>query len=197
MYLTGEIFDEDPWNRLGENALCRLNKNGLRRHRSSTSPSSALIRGLLEVDPNERMTLDEAWEHPWCRRYALSLHRIPSNCSFMHAERVNWPAKALRCSRTRSRSLFVITATWTSRRRISRDSPLPLFDALHRSLTPPQRRHGRRHALRLAPVSVHAIAHALRACPFADLPSTSLPPLSSTITLLLPVLTFTSFPFRL
>ena len=77
MYLTGEIFDEDPWNRLGENALCRLNKNGLRRHRSSTSPSSALIRGLLEVDPNERMTLDEAWEHPWCRRYALSLYRIP------------------------------------------------------------------------------------------------------------------------
>ncbi|KAL1757242.1 kinase-like domain-containing protein, partial [Schizophyllum commune] len=49
MYLTGEIFDEDPWNRLGENAL-------------------SLIRGLLEVDPNERMTLDEAWEHPWCRR---------------------------------------------------------------------------------------------------------------------------------
>ena len=75
MYLTGEIFDEDPWNRLGENALCRLNKSGPRRRRSSTSPS-ALIRGLLEVDPNERMTLDEAWEHPWCRRYALSLHYI-------------------------------------------------------------------------------------------------------------------------
>ncbi|KAL1743478.1 kinase-like domain-containing protein [Schizophyllum fasciatum] len=49
LYLTGEIYDEEPWNRFGDNAL-------------------SLIRGLLEVDPARRMTLDDAWSHPWCMR---------------------------------------------------------------------------------------------------------------------------------
>ncbi|KII86236.1 hypothetical protein PLICRDRAFT_43812 [Plicaturopsis crispa FD-325 SS-3] len=48
-YLTGEIFDEDPWNRIGESAL-------------------SLITGILTVDPAKRMTLADIFQHPWCMR---------------------------------------------------------------------------------------------------------------------------------
>ncbi|KAL4064782.1 kinase-like domain-containing protein [Scleroderma yunnanense] len=48
-YLSGEIFQEDSWNRLGRNAL-------------------SLICSLLTVDPGYRMTLADAYAHPWCMR---------------------------------------------------------------------------------------------------------------------------------
>ncbi|KIY43505.1 CAMK/CAMKL/CHK1 protein kinase [Fistulina hepatica ATCC 64428] len=46
-YVNGEIFAEDPWNRLGESVL-------------------SLLRGLLTVDSSRRMTLADAAQHPWC-----------------------------------------------------------------------------------------------------------------------------------
>ncbi|KAJ6584208.1 CAMK/CAMKL/CHK1 protein kinase [Mycena sp. CBHHK59/15] len=48
-YLTGEIFKEEPWNRFGSDAL-------------------SLLCGLLTVDPRERLTLSDAFQHPWCIR---------------------------------------------------------------------------------------------------------------------------------
>ncbi|KAF9065026.1 CAMK/CAMKL/CHK1 protein kinase [Rhodocollybia butyracea] len=48
-YKSGEIFEEDPWNRLGQTAL-------------------SLICSLLTVNPAERMTLSAAMQHPWCIR---------------------------------------------------------------------------------------------------------------------------------
>ncbi|KAF9527858.1 kinase-like domain-containing protein [Crepidotus variabilis] len=48
-YSEGTIFHEVPWNRLPELPL-------------------SLIRGLLTIDPAERMTLDDAFRHPWCIR---------------------------------------------------------------------------------------------------------------------------------
>ncbi|KAG6330497.1 hypothetical protein ID866_8593 [Astraeus odoratus] len=45
-YLSGEIFREDPWNRLGRNVL-------------------SLICGLLTVEPKNRMTLPDVYNHPW------------------------------------------------------------------------------------------------------------------------------------
>ncbi|KAF8874579.1 CAMK/CAMKL/CHK1 protein kinase [Gymnopilus junonius] len=48
-YVSGEFFCEDPWNRIPAEPL-------------------SLIRGLLTVDPDSRMTLDEAFQHPWCIR---------------------------------------------------------------------------------------------------------------------------------
>ncbi|KAG2134161.1 kinase-like domain-containing protein [Suillus bovinus] len=48
-YLSGEIFDEPPWDRIGTEAL-------------------ALICGLLTVEPEKRMTLAEVFAHPWCTR---------------------------------------------------------------------------------------------------------------------------------
>ncbi|KAH7906290.1 kinase-like domain-containing protein [Hygrophoropsis aurantiaca] len=48
-YLSGKIFNEAPWNRLGETAL-------------------SLICGLLTVNPAERMTLANVYHHPWCMR---------------------------------------------------------------------------------------------------------------------------------
>ncbi|KAF9239876.1 kinase-like domain-containing protein [Melanogaster broomeanus] len=48
-YLSGEIFNEVPWNRLGTSVL-------------------SLICGLLTVDPEKRMTLPDVYAHPWCIR---------------------------------------------------------------------------------------------------------------------------------
>jgi len=48
-YLSGEIFYDAPWNRMGEVTL-------------------SLICGLLTVDPTKRMTLVDVYQHPWCLR---------------------------------------------------------------------------------------------------------------------------------
>ncbi|KAJ3517032.1 hypothetical protein NLJ89_g756 [Agrocybe chaxingu] len=48
-YAAGSIFREEPWNRIGQEAL-------------------SLIRGILAIDPAERMTLDDVFQHPWCIR---------------------------------------------------------------------------------------------------------------------------------
>ncbi|KAJ7321709.1 kinase-like domain-containing protein [Mycena albidolilacea] len=48
-YLSGEIFQEDPWNRFSSEAL-------------------SLLQGLLTIDPRERFTLEDAFQHPWCIR---------------------------------------------------------------------------------------------------------------------------------
>ncbi|KAF8873617.1 kinase-like domain-containing protein, partial [Infundibulicybe gibba] len=44
-YVSGQIFKEVPWNRLGDHAL-------------------SLIRGMLTVNPANRMTLSDVFEHP-------------------------------------------------------------------------------------------------------------------------------------
>ncbi|KAI0083554.1 CAMK/CAMKL/CHK1 protein kinase [Irpex rosettiformis] len=48
-YLTGELFNDDPWNRFGREAL-------------------ELITGILAPDPSKRMTLPEIFRHSWMRR---------------------------------------------------------------------------------------------------------------------------------
>ncbi|KAF5364551.1 hypothetical protein D9757_011805 [Collybiopsis confluens] len=48
-YRSGEIFDMEPWNRFGRNAL-------------------SMLCGLLAVDPSLRMTIAQARQHPWCIR---------------------------------------------------------------------------------------------------------------------------------
>ncbi|KAK7047155.1 Chk1 protein kinase [Paramarasmius palmivorus] len=48
-YLSGTIFQQDPWNRFGSDAL-------------------SLLQGLLAVDPRERFTISDAGQHRWCMR---------------------------------------------------------------------------------------------------------------------------------
>ncbi|KAJ7651929.1 CAMK/CAMKL/CHK1 protein kinase [Mycena rosella] len=48
-YLSGEIFQELPWSRFSGEAL-------------------SLVQGLLTIDPRERFTLEDAFQHPWCSR---------------------------------------------------------------------------------------------------------------------------------
>jgi len=48
-YVSGEIFQEEPWNRFNSDAL-------------------SLLQGLLTIDPRERFTLEDAFQHPWCIR---------------------------------------------------------------------------------------------------------------------------------
>ncbi|KAJ3781368.1 kinase-like domain-containing protein [Lentinula aff. detonsa] len=58
-YKAGDIFDEDPWNRLSENAL-------------------SLICGLLTIDTRKRLTLPEAFQHPWCTRASQLARQSPA-----------------------------------------------------------------------------------------------------------------------
>ncbi|KAF9261767.1 CAMK/CAMKL/CHK1 protein kinase [Marasmius fiardii PR-910] len=48
-YLDGSIFQVDPWNRFSGEAL-------------------SLLRGLLDVNPSERIPISAASMHPWCIR---------------------------------------------------------------------------------------------------------------------------------
>ncbi|KAF9788272.1 kinase-like domain-containing protein [Thelephora terrestris] len=48
-YINGEIFDKDPWNRLSPMVL-------------------SLIGQMLNIDPDERLTIAGALRHPWVSR---------------------------------------------------------------------------------------------------------------------------------
>ncbi|GLB36848.1 putative CAMK CAMKL CHK1 protein kinase [Lyophyllum shimeji] len=70
-YLSGAIFDERPWNRFSADAL-------------------SLICGLLTVDPRDRLTLADAFQHPWCMRPSQLASQGPS----MLAEQLTEPMRA-------------------------------------------------------------------------------------------------------
>ncbi|KAF9647634.1 Pkinase-domain-containing protein [Thelephora ganbajun] len=48
-YVNGQIFDKDPWNRLSSTVL-------------------SLIRQMLDINPDERLTIAGAFQHPWVSR---------------------------------------------------------------------------------------------------------------------------------
>ncbi|KAJ7054487.1 kinase-like domain-containing protein [Mycena amicta] len=48
-YVSGEIFEDQPWCRFSPEAL-------------------SLLQGLLTIHPKERFTIDDAFQHPWCAR---------------------------------------------------------------------------------------------------------------------------------
>jgi len=48
-YVNGQIFGEAPWNRISTEAM-------------------SLITGILNVDPNARLTIPDIMAHPWCMR---------------------------------------------------------------------------------------------------------------------------------
>ncbi|KAJ7189907.1 kinase-like domain-containing protein, partial [Mycena pura] len=48
-YVSGEIYQDRPWSRFSAEAL-------------------SLLQGLLTLDPRDRFTLEDAFQHPWCVR---------------------------------------------------------------------------------------------------------------------------------
>ncbi|KAH0589905.1 hypothetical protein H2248_000097 [Termitomyces sp. 'cryptogamus'] len=58
-YISGLIFDEQPWSRFSAEAL-------------------SLICGLLTIDPRDRLTLADAFQHPWCIRPSQLASQTPS-----------------------------------------------------------------------------------------------------------------------
>ncbi|PPQ73641.1 hypothetical protein CVT24_007627 [Panaeolus cyanescens] len=57
-YVEGTIFTYDPWKRIGGDAM-------------------SLLRGMLTINPKERMTLDDVMSHPWCMRPSQLAHMSP------------------------------------------------------------------------------------------------------------------------
>lgn len=53
---------------MDELALCKLSELTNAYARCSFNTSTALIRGLLTIDPAQRMTLADVYQHPWCIR---------------------------------------------------------------------------------------------------------------------------------
>ncbi|KAF8060725.1 kinase-like domain-containing protein [Lyophyllum atratum] len=70
-YLSGAIFDERPWSRFSSEAL-------------------SLICGLLTVEPRDRLTLADAFQHPWCMRPS----QLASQGATMLAEQLTEPMRA-------------------------------------------------------------------------------------------------------
>lgn len=68
-YKSGQIFNQQPWNRLGQDALCEKSFTLSSWTDWFLNVSLALICGLLIIDPDKRMTLPEAKQHRWCMRY--------------------------------------------------------------------------------------------------------------------------------
>ncbi|KAI0055713.1 CAMK/CAMKL/CHK1 protein kinase [Artomyces pyxidatus] len=58
-YLNGEIFQDAPWNRIGKSVL-------------------SLITSLLTVDPKRRITLADAFQHPWVFRQSQIASQSPA-----------------------------------------------------------------------------------------------------------------------
>jgi hypothetical protein len=81
-YIKGTIFDEDPWNRISDEALCMLSTPCLfvehgKMDGADEDATTALLKGMLEVNPIDRMTLEDVSQHPWCMRcVALSFHKL-------------------------------------------------------------------------------------------------------------------------
>ena len=90
-YVNGSVFYEEPWSRIGELPLCALHLISCKDHRSMSFVSIALIRGLLCVNPAQRMTLDDAFQHPWCIRFVHSLlsDQTSQLTSYIPLDRVN------------------------------------------------------------------------------------------------------------
>ena len=68
-YLSGEIFDELPWRKFSAEALCAAFLFHQRRKKDLTFCFPALVCGMLTVDPRDRFTLPDVFQHPWCLRY--------------------------------------------------------------------------------------------------------------------------------
>lgn len=75
-YLTGEAFNDAPWNRMGQNTLCRSHHSPRLKFLLMHGPHfmEALLCGLLAVDPSQRLTLADVCQHPWCLRYEASIY---------------------------------------------------------------------------------------------------------------------------
>jgi len=67
-YVSGSFIDDAPWDRIPASLFCSS--------RRDTPPHPAhlllaLITGLLTVNPQDRMTLADAFQHPWVLTYVL------------------------------------------------------------------------------------------------------------------------------
>ena len=67
-YVSGLFIDDAPWNRIPASVFC---SSSITMHLLSwlTCYRVALITGLLAVDPQDRMTLADAFQHPWVLTY--------------------------------------------------------------------------------------------------------------------------------
>ena len=82
-YVSGTIFSERPWSRIPSEPLCEFSfffwffcsSGSFFADRNRLFPLPALIRGMLTVNPEHRLTLSDVFQHPWCMRY-------PSFCYF-------------------------------------------------------------------------------------------------------------------
>ncbi|KAJ7741771.1 kinase-like domain-containing protein [Mycena maculata] len=100
-YLSGEIFQEEPWNRFSSEAL-------------------SLIQGLLTIDPRERFTLEDAFQHPWCIRPSQLAKQGPTSL-----------AQALTQSLRDTGDLDLAAPNLNQRNDSTDDEDVPMLSAAH------------------------------------------------------------------
>ncbi|KAF8625648.1 hypothetical protein AX15_005269 [Amanita polypyramis BW_CC] len=76
-YLSGDVFGDAPWNRMSEMAICEYNVLESPDWRWAYFLGKAIICGMLAVDPQERMSIADIYQHPWCSRPSQLANESP------------------------------------------------------------------------------------------------------------------------
>lgn len=112
-YVAGSFIDDAPWNRIPAPVFC--SSSTLMPFLSSlTHPWVALITGLLTINPQDRMTLADAFQHPWALTYVRQrATRGHLGVYLSFTDKANWLPKVLWPWRRNLPSLSVIQAIST------------------------------------------------------------------------------------
>lgn len=74
-YTSGAFIDDAPWDRIPAPIFCTSQSFArdafFPAHTYYASLTPALITGLLTVNPQDRMSLADAFRHPWVLTYVL------------------------------------------------------------------------------------------------------------------------------
>jgi hypothetical protein len=112
-YVAGSFIDDDPWNRIPAPLFCS-SSIPIPSPSSLTHPWLALITGLLTINPRDRMTLADAFQHPWALTYVRQCGT--KGCLGVYlplTDKANWHPRVPWYWRRNSPSLSVIQAILT------------------------------------------------------------------------------------
>ena len=94
-YVAGSFIDDAPWNRMPAPVFCSSSIL-IPFLTLLTYPWVALITGLLTINPQDRMTLANAAQHPWVVPYVqqCASGRHP-NVYLLFTDKASWLPKVL------------------------------------------------------------------------------------------------------
>lgn len=94
-YVAGSFIDDAPWSQIPAPVFCSSSVF-IPFLTSLTHPWVALITGLLTINPQDRMTLANAAQHPWVVPYVRQCaSRRHLGVYLLFADKASWLPKVL------------------------------------------------------------------------------------------------------